>query len=313
MMIQAFQLVGPADGIDYGAYSPYALCSLWLSKVKVPGVDLPPDASLQVVEAELMTPDDYGGILSCGWPDFSRSFLAERVLDDVPPDRLPSAQPAIDVGSSWAAHGVPVLSGGDISPPFELLCGARSLNGFYGDLLTIPDTVQQVMDTITPHLAAPVCAQAKAKGFPAVWVGGWRSASKMISPRIWQRFVGPYLETLVHQVVESGLIAILHLDYDWTRDLGFFRCLPKGRCILSTDGKTDLRKAKEILGGHLCLAGDVPAEMLAFGTPDDVYRYATELIRDLGPAGFILHSGCDIPENAKLQNVRAMVAAAVGG
>ena len=35
------------------------------------------------------------------------------------------------------------------------------------------------------------------------------------------------------------------------------------------------------------------------------------LIRELGPHGFILQSGCDIPANAKLENVRAMVAAAI--
>jgi len=35
------------------------------------------------------------------------------------------------------------------------------------------------------------------------------------------------------------------------------------------------------------------------------------LIRELGPEGFILHSGCDIPANAKLENVKAMVAAAL--
>jgi uroporphyrinogen-III decarboxylase len=30
----------------------------------------------------------------------------------------------------------------------------------------------------------------------------------------------------------------------------------------------------------------------------------------LGPEGFILQSGCDIPNNARLENVQAMVAAA---
>jgi len=34
--------------------------------------------------------------------------------------------------------------------------------------------------------------------------------------------------------------------------------------------------------------------------------------RELGPQGFILQSGCDIPANAKLENVQAMVAAATG-
>ena len=44
----------------------------------------------------------------------------------------------------------------------------------------------------------------------------------------------------------------------------------------------------------------------------NIYNYCSRLIRELGPAGFILQSGCDIPANAKLENVQAMVAAAVG-
>ena len=44
----------------------------------------------------------------------------------------------------------------------------------------------------------------------------------------------------------------------------------------------------------------------------NVYNYCSQLIRELGPAGFILQSGCDIPANAKLENVQAMVAAAIG-
>jgi uroporphyrinogen-III decarboxylase len=52
--------------------------------------------------------------------------------------------------------------------------------------------------------------------------------------------------------------------------------------------------------------------MLFLKNPDDVYQYCFRLIRELGPRGFILQSGCDIPANAKLENVQAMVAAAVG-
>jgi len=57
--------------------------------------------------------------------------------------------------------------------------------------------------------------------------------------------------------------------------------------------------------------GDVPAAMLYLDKPESVYAYCTKLIRELGPKGFILQSGCDIPANAKLENVKAMVAAAM--
>lgn len=309
-MIRAFHLVGEADAIDYGAYNPYNLSYLWMSKVRVPGVDLPYEAMYQVVEKELMVADDYDQILSQGWPKYYADFMKERVFNDVPPGRIPSAQPPIDLRSIWAAHQIPVLSGGSVSLPFELLCGARSLPEFFSDLLTIPDKIQEVADIIMPHLVGPVCKRVKGSGLPAIWIGGWRSASNMISPRLWERFVWPYFERAVHEVTNSGLIAILHLDSDWTRDLAYFKALPEGKCILATDGQTDLFRAKEILGDRLCLMGDVPAAMLAFGTPAEVFQYSSKLIRQLGPSGFILHSGCDIPIDAKLENVQAMVAAA---
>lgn len=75
-------------------------------------------------------------------------------------------------------------------------------------------------------------------------------------------------------------------------------------------GFTDIFRAKEAIGDHLCLMGDVPATKSAFGELKKVYDYCRRLVKMLGPEGFILQSGCDIPNNARLENVQAMVAAA---
>jgi uroporphyrinogen-III decarboxylase len=205
-----------------------------------------------------------------------------------------------------------VLSGGDVTTPIELLCGARSLPKFFIDLIEIPDKVAAAMDMILPHLANKAVRRAKKLGFPAVWVGGWRSAPCLLSPAMWNRFVWPYIRKLVYEVANAGLIALLHLDSDWTRELERFRELPRGKCLMALDGDTDIFRAKEVLGDHMCLMGDVPASMLFYKSTEDVYKYCSRLIRELGPAGFILQSGCDIPANAKLENVQAMVAAAIG-
>jgi hypothetical protein len=311
-MIQTFSKVGDADAIDYGSFWPYALCYDFLAKVRVPGVELADDEVWQVVETELMTRSDYRRILEDGWPAFVESFMAERLLDDVPPEYLPPRWQSLDVRGEWSKIGVPVLSGGDISTPVELLCGARSMVPFFIDMAEIPDTLDQVMETIVPHLAGNVIGRAKHLGYPCVWVGGWRGAPCLMSPEMWNRFVWPYLRRLTDEVVDSGMIPIIHLDSDWTRELKRFRELPRGRCIMALDGETDIFKAKEVLGDHMCLMGDVPAAMLCLGTPDEVHGYTSRLIRELGPEGFILHPGCDIPTNAKLENVQAMVAAATG-
>lgn len=314
VMIDAYSLVAraaEADAMNYGRFSPYALSYLWLSKVKVPGVDLPEDASYQVAEEELMSVEDYDRILDKGWPTFYQEFVRGRVLAGVPQKFLPAGQAQVDVVKTWMEIGVPVLRTGTVVPPFEYLCGGRSLPCFFMDLFEIPDKVEEVMDAMVPHLSGPPCRQAMREGYEAVWVGGWRGAPAMISPATWDRFFWRYFRRLVLEVVEEGLLPILHLDASWDRELSRFRELPKGKVIMALDGHTDIFTAKEILGDHLCLMGDVPATMLAFENPDTVYAYSSRLIRELGPEGFILQSGCDIPENAKLENVQAMVAAAL--
>jgi uroporphyrinogen-III decarboxylase len=311
-MIQAYQnIIRGADAVNYGRFSPYGLSNIWLSKVKVPGVDLAVDMSYQVVEREMMGVEDYDRIIEDGWPAFYRGFLKEKILDSVPPEFLPSNQSPVDVIQEWAKIGVPILQGGIVAPPFEFLCGGRSLNGFFMDLIDIPDKVEMAMDKMLPNISAPVCRQAEKQGYPAVWVGGWRGAPGLVSPEMWDRFFWPYFKRLVLEVVEFGLIPILHLDSNWNRELTRFRELPGRKVIMALDGHTDIFKAKEILGDHMCLMGDVPATMLSFDDPETVYEYSSRLIRELGPEGFILQSGCDIPENGRLENVQAMVSAAL--
>jgi hypothetical protein len=311
-MIQAYHLIGGGDAINYGSFWPYTLCYDVMSKVRVPGVDLPEDDMWQVVETELMKREDYDRILDMGWPDFFEEFMQRRVLDDAPPEFFPPHRKPVDARHAWEGNGVPVLTGGDVTTPIELLCGSRSLMEFSGDLVSIPDRVEAVMDVMVPHLAGKAIRRAKELGYPAVWVGGWRSAPCWLSPAMWNRFVWPYFSELVREVIDADLIALLHLDSDWTRELERFRELPKAKCIMSLDGKTDIFRAKYVLGGHMCIMGDVPASMLAMDTPDQIHTYSSNLIQELGPEGFILHSGCDIPTNARLENVQAMVTAATG-
>jgi uroporphyrinogen decarboxylase-like protein len=312
VMIEAWDLLNEdheADAINYGSYSPYTLSTLWMSKVAVPGVDLPADSSHQVVEEELMTREDYDTILESGWPEFKQRFLDERVFAAVPSEHLPWNQPAFDLRAMWAKRGVPVLNGALVVPPFEYLCGGRTLFGFFTDLVEIPEIVIKVMDEMVRHEAGLSCPAAVASGYPVGWVGGWRTAPSMLSPEMWDRFVWPYMRRLIQETIDCGLIPSLHLDSSWDREIGRFRELPAGKMIVALDGFTDIHRASEILKGHSCIMGDVPATMLCSATADEVYEYSSRLVREIGPAGFILHSGCDIPENAKVENVQAMIAA----
>lgn len=310
-IIKALEMTG-ADSVDHPNFCASALSNQWLSKVKLPGVQLNKDELWQVEENELMTRDDYDTIINDGWPSFFAKFMEERIGEGVMEKFGKMVAHTGQHVEQFAAHDTFSTDVGVITTPFEMFCGGRSMVKFIRDLYQIPDKVQAAMDVVMPYMSAPAIKMTQDVGGMGLWVGGWRSASMFLSQKFWDRFVWPYYSKLVQDCVDGGVVPILHLDSDWSRDLERFKELPKQKCIFSTDGSTDLFNAKNILGDDMCLMGDVPAAMLSIGTPDEVYNYSRKLINELGPTGFILHSGCDIPVDAKMENVKAMVAAAIG-
>jgi uroporphyrinogen-III decarboxylase len=214
------------------------------------------------------------------------------------------------VFASFNDKGYVVLRSGITTIPFEFFCGGRSMQKFVLDLHRMPDRVQAAMDAIMPEVVQAAINSAHASGIPSLWVGGWRSASALLSPRLWNRFVFPYLLQLTSELIDNGITPVLHLDQDWGRDLARFRELPARKCVLNLDGATDIRRAKEVLGDHMAILGDVPPSLFVAGTPDDIHAYVRDLIRGVGPTGLLLCPGCDAPINTKPENMEALVAAA---
>jgi uroporphyrinogen-III decarboxylase len=205
--------------------------------------------------------------------------------------------------------GIPSLVDAIFESPFEALCGARSLSVFLmDDIMEIPEKVEEVFKIIQEYNMADYRARLEnPETRPlGVWVGGWRGTPSMLSKSMFERYSWKYMKELAELCITYGVIPIFHLDSDWTLGLEFFREVEEKKAILALDGKTDIFKAKAILGDRMCIMGDVPAEMLAFGTEQEVYDYSMKLIKEIGPTGYILCSGCDIPFNAKYENVLMM-------
>jgi hypothetical protein len=309
-LIDVFTGLGDIDGTQQAHFNPWLLSLLWNSQLSLPGRDLPADALWQVHELELITAEDYDLIIDQGYPAFIEMMHRERL--DQPLQKLgPYFETVPAALQAWKDRGIPVMALGVVTIPFEALCGARSLRTFVTDLYRMPDKVEAAMEAAMPAMLED--ARQFVRAFPdvmGVWVGGWRTASQFLAPKLWERFVWPYYLQLIEAVLAEGALPILHFDANWDRDLARLRELPAKKCVLSTDSATDIRKAKEVLGDHMCLMGDVPAQLLTIGSEQQVHDYAAGLVRDLGPEGFILSSGCDIPYSAKVENVRAMFAAA---
>jgi hypothetical protein len=299
------------DGVQFPTTDPNVLSLQWLSRVKIPGIDLPDNSLWQVQEDELMKIEDYDVILEKGWNYFYSDFLMSR-LDNLMTRLVPTFQYMPKAYAHCIANGIVPVSGGSLEIPFENICGGRSMNAFMMDLYRRPDKVQAVFDVAMVDIMANAKQTVLASKPLGVWVGGWRSASELLPPKLWRRFVWPYMRKLAELAIDSDVTPIFHLDSNWERDLEFFKEMPKGKCVFYPDGATNIFKIKEVLGDHMCINGDVPPSLLMLGTEDEVYKYSLRLIKEIGPTGFILGQGCDIPQAAKLENVKAMIAAATG-
>jgi hypothetical protein len=71
----------------------------------------------------------------------------------------------------------------------------------------------------------------------AVFFGMSRSASEFISPKMWNKFVFPYVKRMIEAIVAEGSPVYLHVDSNWERDLARFKEFPKGKCVIHTDHK----------------------------------------------------------------------------
>ena len=137
--IKATDMMGNIDGVQASLSSPEGLPTIWLSKIRVPGRELPDNELWQVLEEELVTQDDYDVILEGGFGPWYEKFMKER-LDDPISRMKPLVAYGATANQRFKEAGYPVIKGASLLTPFEMLCGGRSLATFLvDDLLEIPE------------------------------------------------------------------------------------------------------------------------------------------------------------------------------
>ncbi|MBR2803986.1 MAG: hypothetical protein IKE20_02425, partial [Eggerthellaceae bacterium] len=69
------------DTMHNPVQNPYGLAILWLSQIKIPGIDLPDDELWQLDEKELMSEEDYQAIIDEGYGPWAARFMKEKIGD----------------------------------------------------------------------------------------------------------------------------------------------------------------------------------------------------------------------------------------
>jgi uroporphyrinogen decarboxylase len=133
------------------------------------------------------------------------------------------------------------------------------------------------------------------------------ASGDMISPQSFRRFAAPFLKELVNRIRDKGKYSMIHICGNTSRILQDI--VDIGPNCFSLEKKVDLRQAKEVLGGKVCVAGNVsPTGAFLNGRPDEVIAEARDCVRAWGgKGGYILMLGCDFPKTVPLENVLALM------
>jgi uroporphyrinogen decarboxylase len=167
-----------------------------------------------------------------------------------------------------------------------------------------PAFVEKVLSFAVRVLIRFYEAPLKKGNLEVLLIGEPTASGDLISRRQFETFVVPHLRTFTDWAGSMGARTILHICGDTTDRLDLFP-LTGADCI-SLDHKTNIGKAKDVLYGRMCFAGNVdPVRVLLQGTVSEVEEACMKTIETTGAAGFILMPGCDIPPTVPYENIRA--------
>jgi len=304
-------------GYDYGSKPNYYYpmlpgkhCSAPVRNL-IPGKHLGEDDLYQVDERVLFEREDYDKIAALGWNGFwdehyekiSRKTVSQFALMQQMSNQLFNEDAAICRG-----QGMPIFMGVAVDSVLMAFSLSRTLKEFTQDLYQVPDKVEAAMKACCDDFIENAIQVCKNNQNMLAFIVLERGSGFYYRLPIFERFEWPFLQKYVDAFVSEGITPWLHFDTDWILNLPYLKELPKGKCICDLDGTTDIFKAKEILKGHMCISGDVPASLLSLGKPEEVEEYCKRLIDEVGDGGgFMLTTGCECPIDVKPENLRAMV------
>lgn len=301
----------------------------------------------QFVEGEYMKADEYDALLKDPADFFLRVYLPRTMEAFEPfrkllsfksalgmpasflgpctqPDVQAAFQAVIDAGKELGrfreavaeitkeaqAAGFPSLLGSFAHAPFDLFGDTlRGTHGIMMDMFRQPDKLLEAMEAVIPWIVDAAVAGANLSGGPLVFMALHKGDDTFISEKQFETYYWPGLRKVILGLVQEGCVPLLFAEGSYNRRLEAVTDLPKGSVVWWFD-RTDMARAKQILGGRNCISGNVPTSLMCTGTPQAIKEYCRNLIEVCAPGGgYILNGGASV-HNTTAENLRAMMEAA---
>jgi uroporphyrinogen-III decarboxylase len=300
---------------------------------KLPGRGAPSNSTHQFVEDEYMKADEYDALLADPVDYAIRTYMprvygALKSFAELPPlisclfglsiaplvakPEIVSAFEALvktgremtrvaglveDFEREMIALGFPAVGRGGTGAPFDFISDfLRGMQGSMLDMYRQPEKLIEVQAQLLELRIQLSVAAAKQGENPRVFVPLHRGADGFMSPKQFETFYWPGLKKAICALVDAGITPFIFFEGTYDQRLEYLRELPRGKIVAQFD-KTDMTRAKDVIGDTMCIMGNMPSSLLSVGTHKQVTAYAKQLIDVVGEGGgYIMAGGYSLTE-----------------
>ena len=310
-----------------------------------PGHGVADDVSYQYLDREYMKPEEYddylldptGYFLSKYLPRIGEAFEGLEELPEFPAlhyTRLmigsrqfagpgvarafaamqragAEAQRLVDHSIAFmkdmARLGFPIAHGSVSISPYDFFGDyLRGSRGIMLDMYRRRDKLMAAMERAGIFIVRQAVSVARASRSPFVFIPCHWCFDSFMSLEQFRTVYWPPFRKVLLDIIDAGLVPVPLWEGDCGSRLETIADIPKGKAVYWFE-RTDLVRAKQVLGDVVCLRGNVPSSLLTTGTPEQVDGYCRTLIEKVGKGGgFILDGAIGIPDESRPENVRAM-------
>ncbi|MBI5965815.1 MAG: hypothetical protein HY863_20240 [Chloroflexi bacterium] len=320
------------DMLDYKSY-------IW------GGQKLPDNLTIQAVEGEYMTGDEYKEFAADPTNFWMKKYLPRvmptlaplamltefprvsenvDIIDLMVPFGLPPFQAMLktlmeagdelmkmlaivgQTGAMIAGAGFPGMGFNIVKTPFDYLGDTvRGTKGILTDMYRRPNDLLAACEAYVPVLINAVISASDRNGAPCALYVLHKGADGFMSQAQFEKFYWSTWKQVMLALYEEGITSYLFIEGSYNNRLENLAQMPEKSLVCHFD-KTDMRRVKEVLSDKFIIAGNVPASLMTAGTVDEVRAYCADLVELFEGSSYIMTHGCYF-ENTTDEKLRAFI------
>jgi len=252
--------------------------------------------------------NDYPYITDYAWGDHEN--WTSRPLPDAQKDgRMPQLLEAVKIMRSTVGDTTTVVGG--VLGPMSIAGQVMGLDKLIYLLVDEPDKFARAID-YTAHISLSYGQALLNAGAHVLMLLEPTASQNIIPQNVFVQYITPRIRYIFSGCKSAGALACWLVITGQTKGL-----LPYykgcGADLATIDYEVPLKNALNA-APDLSLAGNIKPYNFVEHSQEELYDQAKKLISEAGHnRRFLLSSGCELPLNAKPENVEAMVRAARGG